>query len=222
MPARCDPLSGDLKSAPSLTRVFFLALHYISKSSRATQPTNNMSSSISPTAAANWTQGQLRNLVPTAWTVTDGNITGIGCDFTKGSIASFYECAQRLGHMRARCYGDKKINGTTVCTCSSYSGWNTSCGEARCTYGTVSGCATRDPTVYYLLAVVNSISLVFVTFTLLYALSTVWKGRTMCSRNVTNTTLAWLTLASLSIWAWYGSIFLANTVLSNDELMVRT
>ena len=177
---------------------------------------------MSPTAAANWTQGQLDNLVPASWTVTDGNkdITGIRCDFTKGAIASYYECAQRLGHNRARCYGDMKINGTTVCTCTSYSGWTTSCDEARCTYGTISGCATRDPTVYYLNAVLCSINLIIVTFTLMYALSTVWKGRAMCSRNVTNTTLAWLSLAALSLWLYFGSIFLANIVLSSDELMV--
>ena len=109
-----------------------------------------MSSSISPTAAANWTQGQLHNLVPTSWTVTDGNITGIRCDFTKGAIASYYECAQRLGHNRGRCYGYEKINGTTVCTCSSSAAWDFSCKEARCIYGTVSGCATRDSTIFTL------------------------------------------------------------------------
>jgi hypothetical protein len=177
---------------------------------------------MSPTAAANWTQGQLRNLVPTSWTVTDGNITGIRCDYTKGDITSYYECAQRLGHNRARCYGDAKINGTTVCTCSPWGGWDFSCDEARCTYGTVSGCATRDHTLYYLNAVLCSTNLIVVTFTLMYALSAVWKGRSMCSRNVTNTTLAWLSLAAFSLWLYFGSVFLANIVLSSDELMVCT
>jgi hypothetical protein len=32
--------------------------------------------------------------------------------------------------------------------------------------------------------------------------------------------LAWLSLAALSLWLYFGSIFLANIVLSSDELMV--
>ena len=187
-----------------------------------------MASSV-PEAAANWTAGQLQGLVPANWTVTAVSpirtypqtlLTGITCDRSAGAIAAFYQCAERLGHTRGWCYASEKINGTTVCACSGFSGWDNSCNEARCTYGSVSGCATPSP--YYTMNVVFcSIALVLVTFTLAYALSTVWKGRAMCSRNVTNTTLAWLTLTSVCLFGWYGSIFVSNVVMRSAEPMVR-
>ena len=94
--------------------------------------------------------------------------------------------------------------------------------RGACTYGTVSGGATRIPTHYYLNAVCLSLAVVFVTFTLFFALSTIWKGRAVCSRNVTSTTLAWITLAALSLWAWYVSTFVSIVVLTSRELVVRT
>ena len=104
-----------------------------------------------PQAAANWTAGQLQGLVPANWTVTAVSpnrtyypqtlITGITCD-RSDAIAAFYQCAERLGHTRGRCVGE--INGTTVCACSPYAGWDDNCNEARCTYGSVSGCATPN------------------------------------------------------------------------------
>jgi hypothetical protein len=181
-----------------------------------------------PQAAANWTAGQLQGLVPANWTVTAVSpirtypqtlLTGITCDLGAGNIAAFYQCAERLGHTRGICYG--AINGTAVCACSSFSGWDNSCNEARCTYGSVSGCAAPSPH-YTMNAVFCSIALFLVTFTLIYALSTVWKGRTMCSRNVTNTTLASLTLMSVCAFGWYGSVFLSNVVMMSAEPMVRT
>ena len=179
-----------------------------------------------PQAAANWTVGQLQGLIPANWTVTAVSsnrtspqtlITAITCDRSAGIAAAFYQCAERLGHTRGECWGE--INGTTVCSCSGFSGWD-SCNEARCTYGSVSGCATPSP--YYTMNVVFcSIALVLVTFTLAYALSTVWKGRAMCSRNVTNTTLAWLTLKCVSLFGWYGSVFVGYVVMRSAELPVR-
>ena len=169
-------------------------------------------------SAANWTAGQQQGLIPANWTVTDGNITAIKCHPAAGALAAFYECSARLGHDRGICYGT--VNESNVCSCSSFSGWDYSCNEARCTYGTVSGCATRIP-IYYLNAVCLSLSSGLVTFTLFYALSTVWKGRATCSRNVTSTTLAWLTCAALSLWVWYVTLFIANIVLTSKELMVR-
>ena len=171
-------------------------------------------------AATNWTAGQQQGLVPANWTVTDGNITGIACNAAAGAIASFYECRDRLGHDRGMCFGT--INGSAVCSCVAFSGWDFSCDEARCTYGTVSGCATRIPTHYYLNAVCLALAVVFVTCTFLFALSTIWKGRAVCSRNVTSTTLAWLTLSALSLWVWYVSSFVSYIVLSSRELTVRT
>ena len=181
-----------------------------------------------PQAAANWTVGQLQGLIPANWTVTAVSpirtypqtlLTGITCDRSAGIAAAFYQCAERLGHTRGECWGE--INGTTVCSCSGFSGWDDSCNEARCTYGSVSGCAT--PNGHYTLnAVFCSITVVLATFTLIYALSTVWKGRAMCSRNVTNTTLAWLTLKSVSLFGWYGSVFLSNVVMLSSEPMVRS
>ena len=129
-------------------------------------------------AATNWTAGQQQGLIPANWTVTDGNITGIACDKSAGATTSYYECADRLGHNRGVCRTEPDLfNGTTVCACWAFGGWDYSCAEARCTYGTVSGCATRIPTHYYLNAVCLSLSMLVVTLTLVYAFSTVWKGR---------------------------------------------
>jgi hypothetical protein len=63
-----------------------------------------------PLHAANWTMALALNLVPAAWTVTDGNITGIACDFSAGAITSYFQCETRLGHNRGGC--DGRINGT--------------------------------------------------------------------------------------------------------------
>ena len=171
-------------------------------------------------AATNWTAGQQQGLVPANWTVTDGNITGIACNAAAGAVDSFYECRDRLGHDRGMCYGI--INGSDVCSCFAFGGWDYTCNEATCTYGTVSGCATRVPTHYYLNAVCLTLSAFIVTSTLVFALSTIWKGRAMCSRNVTSTTLAWITLAALSLWVWYVTMFVSFVVLSSRELAVRT
>ena len=101
-----------------------------------------------PQAAANWTAGQLQGLVPANWTVTAVSpnrtypqtlITGITCDLGAGAIAAFYQCAERLGHTRGWCHASEKINGTTVCACSAFAGWDDSCNEARCTYGSPGG-----------------------------------------------------------------------------------
>ena len=170
-------------------------------------------------AATNWTAGQQQGLIPANWTVTDGNITGIKCNLAAGAATAFYECSARLGHDRGLCFGT--INGSDVCSCSAYSGWDYSCNEAKCTYGTVSGCATRIPVHYYMSAVCLSLSSVLVTFTLIYALSTVWKGRAVCNRSVTSTTLLWLILAALSLWVWYVTYFIAYVVLSSSEMGVR-
>jgi len=175
------------------------------------------------TAAANWTAGQQQGLIPANWTATDGNITRIACNAAAGTIASHYECEDRLGHNRAACYSepDIMINGSAVCACFAFGGWDYSCAEARCTYGTVSGCATRIPTHFYLNAACLSLSMIVVTSALFYALSTVWKGRRVCSRNVTSTTLAWVVLAALSLWGWYVSYFIAGILMSSRELLVR-
>ena len=173
-------------------------------------------------AAANWTAGQQQGLIPANWTVTDGNITGIACDKAAGAIASYYECADRVGHNRVMCYSepDLMINGSAVCACWAFGGWDYSCAEARCTYGTVSGCATRISLHYYLNAVCLSVAAIVVTSTLFYSLSTVWKGRKVCNRNVASTTLAWLILASLSTWIWFVGTFVADIVVSSRELVV--
>ena len=175
-----------------------------------------------PQAAANWTIGLAQNLIPANWTVTDGNNTGIKCDPSAGNVGAFYQCAERLGHKRAVCFTSEKINGTFVCSCSAFAGWDFSSNSANATYGTVAGCASRNPTNYNLNAVLCVSNMLVVTFTLLYALATIWKGRAMCIWSVTNTTLAWVTLASLSLFMWFGSVMLANIVLMSDELMVRT
>ena len=173
-------------------------------------------------AATNWTAGQQQGLIPANWTVTDGNITGIACDKSAGATTSYYECADRLGHNRGSCHAEPDhFNGTAVCVCWAMGGWDYSCAEARGTYGTISGCATRIPTHYYLNAVCLSLSTILVTFTLFYALSTVWKGRAVCSRNVTSTTLVWLVLAATSLWVWYVANFIANLVFTSRELVVR-
>ena len=174
-----------------------------------------------PQAAANWTMGLKQNLISSNWTVTDGNITGIKCDPSLGNLGAFYQCAERLGHKRGTCIaGNEKINGTLVCSCSAFSGWDFSSFAANATYGTVSGCATRVHTNYYFNAVCCSISMIIVTFTLFYALSTIWKGRAVCSRkpSITITTLAWLTVSSTSLFLWFSIQGLSNVVLSNDEL----
>ena len=169
--------------------------------------------------AANWTMAQPH--VPTAWTVTDGNVTGIACDLSAGAIASYYQCESRLGHNRAVCEGQVQINGTDVCTCEVYNGWNGSCIDASCTYGTVDGCSTRMmPAVYNLNLALCSVAMLVVTFALGYALFVVWKGRAMCSRNVTSTTLLWLVLATISLFLWIGTN-LISTINRTWELMVR-
>jgi hypothetical protein len=171
--------------------------------------------------AANWTVALALNLVPAAWTVTDGNITGIACDYSAGNIASFYQCESRLGHNRAVCEGLVQINGTDVCTCvGGYGGWDDSCFGANCTYGTVAGCSTRMPAVYNLTLALCSVAMLVVTFVLGYALFVVWKGRAMCSRNVTSTTLLWLVLAATSLFLWVGTV-LISTINGTWELMVR-
>ena len=175
-----------------------------------------------PQAAANWTTGLSQGLIPANWTVSDGNNTGIKCDPSAGNVGAFYQCAERLGHKRATCAAGEKINGTFVCSCSGFAGWDYSSSSANATYGTVAGCASRNQINYNLNAVLCVSNMLFLTFTLLYALATIWKGRAMCSRSVTNTTLAWVTLASLSNLMWFGSVMLANIVLMSDELMVRT
>jgi hypothetical protein len=171
--------------------------------------------------AANWTVALALNLVPAAWTVTDGNITGIACDFSAGNIASFYQCESRLGHNRAECEGLVQINGTDVCTCVSFGGWDDSCIDANCTYGTVAGCSTRMPAVHNLTLALCSVAMLVVTFMLGYALFVVWKGRAMCSRNVTSTTLLWLVLAATSLFLWVGTV-LISTINGTWELMVRS
>ena len=174
-----------------------------------------------PLHAANWTVAQAQNLVPAAWTVTDGNVTGIACDFSAGTIASYYQCESRLGHNRAVCEGQVRVNGTDVCTCLSFGGWDDSCFDANCTYGTVDGCSTRMPAaVRDLNIAVCIVAMLVVTFTLLYALFVVWKGRDMCSRNVTSTTLLWLVLAASSLFLWFGTA-LISAINATDELMVR-
>ena len=155
------------------------------------------------------------------WTVSDGNNTGIKCDPSAGNVGAFYQCAYRLGHKRGTCAATEKINGTVVCSCSAFAGWDYSSNSANATYGTVAGCASRVPTNYNLNAVLCVSSLLVVTFTLLYALTTIWKGRAMCSRSVTNTTLAWSALASLSLFLWFGTVMVSNIVLSSGEFMVR-
>ena len=167
-----------------------------------------------PAAPTNW------STIPANWTVTDGNITGIRCDKAAGDIGAWYQCAERLGHSRASCFGDDKITGTTVCACAAFAGWDNTCHEARCTYGAETGCTARDPD-FYLNAVLCSTSMLVVTSTLIYALSTIWKGRAMCSRSITNTTLGWVSLASLCQWLWCGTVFLSNIVLQSNEPMVR-
>ena len=169
--------------------------------------------------AANWTVALALNLVPAAWTVTDGNITGIACDLSAGNIASFYQCESRLGHNRAVCEGVVQINGTDVCTCEVFGGWNGSCIDANCTYGTVAGCSTRMP-VHNLTLALCSVAMLVVTFVLGYALFVVWKDRAMCSRNVTSTTLLWLVLAAISLFLWVGTV-LISTINGTWELMVR-
>ena len=166
-----------------------------------------------PAAPTNW------SAIPANWTVTDGNITGIRCDKAAGDNVAWYQCAERLGHSRASCFGDK-INGTTVCACSAFSGWDGTCIEARCAYGAATGCAAQNPN-FYLNAVLCSANMLVVTFTLVYALSTIWKGRAMCSRSITNTTLGWVSLAAFCLWMWFGAVFLSNVVLQSDEPMVR-
>ena len=160
------------------------------------------------------------NLVPAAWTVTDGNVTGIACDFSAGAITSYYQCESRLGHNRAVCEGRTQINGTDVCTCSMFSSWNGSCIDAHCTYGTVAGCSTRMP-VYNLNLVLCIAAMLIATLTLGYALFVVWKGRAMCSRNVTSTTLLWLVLAAISLFLWFCTT-LISTINGTWELMVRS
>ena len=172
-------------------------------------------------AATNWTMGLAQNIIPVNWTVSDGNNTGIKCDPSAGNIASFYQCAERLGHKRALCEPSQMINGTVVCSCSAFAGWDYSSNSANATYGTVAGCASRVPTNYNLNAVLCVSSSLVVTFPLVYALTTIWKGRAMCSRSVTNTTLAWSALASLSLFLWFGTVMVSNIVLSSGEFMVR-
>ena len=167
--------------------------------------------------AANWTLGE--RAVPASWVVTDGNQTGIRCDFARGTVASYLQCREQLGHARGGCFGNIFINGTTVCTCFSFGGWDKSSKEAQHTYGTVSGCATTTND-FYINGVFCSLALLLATFTLLYALSTVWKGRAMCSRNVTNTTLAWCTLASTCGFGWFVCLFLSNIVLRDHRPIV--
>ena len=156
-----------------------------------------------PAAPTNW------SAIPANWTVTDGNITGIRCDSAAGDTVAWYQCAERLGHSRASCFG-AKINGTTVCACAAFAGWDNTCHEARCTYGAETGCTARDPN-FYLNAVLCSANM----------LSTIWKGRAMCSRSITNTTLGWVSLAALCLWLWFGAVFLSNVVLQSNEPMVR-
>ena len=170
-------------------------------------------------AAANWTVAQAQNLVPAAWLVADGNVTGIVCDLSAGAIASYYQCESRLGHNRGECGGWTQINGTNVCTCAVFGGWNSSCVDASCTYGTVGGCSTRMP-VHNLNLVFCSVAIIVVTFALGYAISVTWKGRAMCSRNVTSTTLLWLVFAAISHFLWFGTV-LISTINGTWELMVR-
>ena len=112
-----------------------------------------------------------------------------------------------------------RINGTDVCTCSTFSGWDDSCIDANCTYGTVAGCSTRMP-VHNLSLALCIVTMLIVTFVLGYALFVVWKGRAMCSRNVTSTTLLWLVLAAISLFLWFGTV-LISTINGTWELMVR-
>ena len=173
-------------------------------------------------AAANWTDGEMRHLIPANWTVTDATTghTGIRCDYTAGAIESFYQCAERLGHPRGMCYGNQRINGTSVCTCAIFGGWNVSCDEARCTYGTVDGCSARMPH-HYFNVLLCAVAIIIAFIGNAYSFHVAWKGRAMCSPNVTNTTLVFMNLAAFSQTLWFVSVFLAQIVRNSVELMVR-
>ena len=178
-----------------------------------------------PQAAANWTMGLAQNLIPLNWTVTDGNITGIKCDPALGSIGSFQQCAERLGHKRGYCTVKTKLNGTRVCSCSAFAGWEFSDITANATYGTVSGCATRNHLNYYFNIVCSSINMIIVTSTLVYSIGTIWKGRAVYSRkpSITVTTLAWLCIAALSLFLWFCAQGFSYVILCSEELgeMIR-
>ena len=177
-----------------------------------------------PQAAANWTVGLAQHLIFN-WTVTDGNNTYITCDPALGSIGSFQQCAERLGHKRGYCTVKTEINGIRLCSCSAYAGWEISDITANATYGTVSGCATRNHANFYFNAVCCSINMIIVTFTLFYALATICKGRAVYSRkpSITVTTLAWLCIAALSLFLWFCAQGLSYVILCSEELgeMIR-
>ena len=118
-----------------------------------------------------------------------------------------------------------KLNGTRVCSCSAYAGWEFSDITANATYGTVSGCATRNHSNYYFNIVCSSINLIIVTLTLFYSLGTIWKGRAVYSRkpSITVTTLAWLCIAALSLFLWFCAQGISYVILCSEELgeMIR-
>jgi hypothetical protein len=76
------------------------------------------------------------------------------------------------------------------------------------------------PAVYNLNLALCIVAMLIATLTLGYALFVVWKGRAMCSRNVTSTTLLWLVLAAISLFLWFGTV-LISTINGTWELMVR-
>ena len=172
-------------------------------------------------AAANWTDGEMRHLIPTNWTVTDAMTgqTSIQCDDTTGAIAGFYQCAERLGHPRGMCYGNQKINGTAICTCAIFGGWNVSCTEARCTYGAVDGCSARMP-YHYMNIFLFVVAIIIVLAGNAYSFHVAWKGRALCSRNVTSTTLVFMNLAAFFQTLWFVFVFLAQIVQNSVEIMV--
>ena len=173
-------------------------------------------------AAANFTDAVRQGIVPASWIAVDGNRTYIACDVSLGAVESYYQCAERLGHTRGgNCAADKSVaNVSGVCHCSAFAGWVKTCAEARCTYGTVDGCAVVIPELY-LNVVLLGCSLLLVTGIFLYALSTVWQGRAACGRDVMSTTLAWATLTALSSLLWFGTSFVSGVISRTAEPMVR-
>ena len=137
------------------------------------------------------------------------------------SSFSVFQCAERTGNMHTFCgpdYGPNKTTKSPVCYCTLNGGHITEGGvtEAHFVYGP-NGCGTPTA-LYYVNSVFITVTLAFVIFVMVYALYGVYVAvavRRTCSRNITNTTLAWNTLAAVAVVVMEISVFVGSVVMNS-------
>ena len=134
------------------------------------------------------------------------------------------QCVKRAGNTGVECIVDIGPNATKnslVCGCSSYGGVMPEGGftTAQYTYG-ADKCSTAN-SAYYFNAALCCITITLLICTMLYAFYVSFSLRKSCSRNVTNTTLAWTTAATVAHVLWHATVFASNVVMKSQGPMVN-